>query len=366
MNKWSKSILAGLIIATLIYTLYYKLAPGKHKGQYKVHYLIEAIPDTQQNKKEAKEITGDIPLIVKQRIRNLGYIPKIKVPDNNRLDITVAHVRDTLLLSQTIMQSNRIEFREVYTLDDIPGFFEAADKATHKLPLPGNGEEKSIYTFLSPMIAIERAGVSKFPSAIGAVNKKDTAILSRILREPVLLQALPADLQFRYGILTDEGKLRNTPDDVRLYAIKTKDENEMIRNDDIENAALDYREYTGQPAIFIRLNKNGRQKWEHITNENVGKYIAIILDGIVVTAPVVNNPIHSSDIRLNTRFTLDQAQKFSEQLTTGLLSVNLKIVKSEIASENSENGWTRILISFIAFAITAGLTMLVFNSLKNR
>jgi hypothetical protein len=364
MNKWFKSVLAGLLVAALAYILYHKLVPAGRIGFYSANYIVQVVADSRQNNKgPVKDITGDFPVIIKERIRNLGLIPKIKLPGKNLLDITVTHVRDTLLLTQTITQINKIEFREVYTLDDIPGFFAAADKATADL-FPG--EDKSIYTFLSPVIAAEKAGVSKFPAAIGAANKKDTAMLSRILQRPVLLQSLPADLQFRYGILTDESKLRNNPGDVRLYAIRMKDETGIIQNDDIENSSMDFTEYRGQPSIFIRFNKNGRQKWERITGENVGRYIAIILDGIVVTAPVVHNPIHSSYVRLNTSFTPEQAKKFSEQLTMELLPANLRIIKSEILSENAGNRLTRILISLVAFVITSGLALLVFNSLKNR
>jgi preprotein translocase subunit SecD len=91
-----------------------------------------------------------------------------------------------------------------------------------------------------------------------------------------------------------------------------------------------------------------------------------MLDGMVLTAPIVNNPIHSSDVKMHTGLNPDQARTFSEQLTMGLLPGHLNIIQSETVSENRENGWSRLAISLVAFVITTALAMLVFNSLKNR
>jgi hypothetical protein len=306
-----------------------------------------------------KDILGETPSIIKQRIKGLGYSSIINMHRDNSLDIIVNDVRDTLLLLQTITRNNKIEFREIYTLDELPNFFTTADMAMDRL-ISMKGQSPGIYSIISPLIADETKTNLKFPAAIGAINKKDTAVLSQVLRLPILLNSLPADLRFYYGILTDESKLRNNPDDLYLYAIRTKEEEATLENNDIERATVYY------PDIAFEFNTNGAAKWARMTRQNTGRYIAIILDGSVIIAPAVYGPIEGGKTTMHTNFTPDEANNLAAQLRTGILPSDLIITRKEISGEPAGRVLNRALVVLIAFILFSVTSFFTFNALKNR
>jgi SecD/SecF fusion protein len=329
-----------------------------------VHYVL----GSRQGQSIKGDILGDIPAIIKKRINDLGYTSILRIIKDNRLDILVENVHDTFSLRHAILQNTtnqRIEFREVYTLDELPSLFPAADKASGKILVSAKREEESIYSIISPLAPDEIDGKNVFPPALGSVNKKDTVILNRILHQAEVLHALPADLQFYYGILSDENVIRNIPDDLYLYAIRTGDEKAIIQNEDIESAEMKYTS-NDQPGILLKLNDRGGSKWAHLINKNTGRYIAMILDGIVTSAPMIHNASTGRWVMLNGRFTIDEAMILAQQLNEKLPANDLTIIKEEISSKSQSSRGSLVLILLLTFAVVAGLAFLLFNNLKNR
>ncbi|HEY6504485.1 MAG TPA: hypothetical protein VIZ28_10970, partial [Chitinophagaceae bacterium] len=301
---------------------------------------------------------------IKQRITDLGYNSVIKTRSNNRMEIKVDDVKDTLLVRQTITRNNKIEFMEVYTLDELPGLFETADMVTRRVS--GN-EDQSIYTVMSPLAPSETDARIEFPAAVGVVSKKDTAVLSHILRQPSLLKIFPADLRFCYGILTDDNIIQNIPDDLYLYAIRTRGQKARIQNNDIQNAFVRFNFDNGRPEVLFYLNKKGKAKWSGITKENIGRYLVITLDGVVITAPKIFAPDEGGRISLQARFTPDEANKLANQLKTGMLAADLAIIYADVSGGDPVTGMPRkILVAAVVFIIFTGLALFTFNSLKNK
>jgi preprotein translocase subunit SecD len=346
--------------------LFYKNAPGSNKqGIYKVHYIVGST----QEISAGEAMLEEIPTAIKKRINDLGYNSVIRILQNKRLDILVDNVTDTSLLRQAVVQNTKtrkIEFREVYTLDELPDLFPAADKVSGKILVAAKRKEEGIYSIVSPLAPDEINGRNVFPAALGSVNKKDTVLLNLILNQPAVLQDLPADLQFHYGTLTDDNQILNTPDDLRLYGIKTRGQKALLQNTDIEKAEAEFDSYTGQPEIQIKFDNNGKAKWARMTNDNVDRYLAIILDDLVITAPRVNSPITGGRASLRGRFTREEAIALALQLEQGGLPAGLLIITEEIVSKSTSSRGNLILILSLTFVIATALGFLIFNSLKNR
>src|SRR5258706_2997753 len=201
MNNWLKSLLAGLVMAVIAFFLSGKILQRRKTELYTAHYILGSKPSAGMT---PEEIGGELPAIIKRRINELGYESILRVKEDNRLDLLVKHVRDTSLIQKKIQCNRKIEFREVYTLDELPLFYKTADKVTDKLHPSRDGQDLSLYSLISPLVPDETTGHTRFPPAIGATNKKDTEILSNILRHPALLKSVPGDARFYYGILTEE------------------------------------------------------------------------------------------------------------------------------------------------------------------
>src|SRR5262249_3288971 len=159
----------------------------------------------------------------------------------------------------------------------------------------------------------EIEGVNVFPSAIASVNKKDTAILSRILHERSVLDVLPADIAFYYGQLTNENQQHNLPDELHLYAIKTRGEPAILQNRDIARAEA------GTMEIYIKFDNNGTAKLAALTRENIQRYLAIILDDEVVMTPRIYHSITNGRMSLQGNFSLGEAVELADRLTTNYL-----------------------------------------------
>jgi preprotein translocase subunit SecD len=365
MSTWLKAILAGMIVATIVFLVYGKLMPlSKKEGLHDVHYWLKATNETLPGESPAKDILGETPSIIKQRITDLGYTSFIRTQRNNNLDILVNNVSDTLLVRQTITRNNRIEFRELYTLDELPNLFTIADKVADKF-FSGKGASPGIYSIISPLVSDDATGITKFPAALGAVDKNDTALLSRILQHVSVLQILPADLQFRYGVLTDEGKIRSRPNDLYLYALRTHGEKAGLQNMDIEQAVVYQNSDDGNPDIIFKFNTTGSVKWAAMTSKNIGRYLVIILDGIVITAMAVYSPVTGGITSLHTLFSPVEANNLAKQLKTGMLPADLVITRSEISGEPVAGIYKKLFIVLIAFLVTATAAFFILNTLKN-
>ena len=73
----------------------------------------------------------------------------------------------------------------------------------------------------------------------------------------------------------------------------------------------------GQPAVSFQLNDAGAQKFADLTSENVGKYLAIVLDGRVVSAPHIPGPITGGNVEISGNFTMDRAKHEARLLRSG-------------------------------------------------
>jgi hypothetical protein len=366
MNRWFKSIFAGLAMTGLVFLFYKKILSRNQPGLYNVHYVLGIAMPPPEGNNIKNDIPGELPAFIKKRISELGYTSIIRVTNNNNLDILVENVSDTFSLRQAVTptnKANKLEFREVYTLDELPSFFTAADEVSGRVFDSAKRKEVGIYSIISPLAPDEIDGRNIFRSALGLVNKKDTAILSRILHQAAVVHSLPPDLQFYYGILTDASVIRNSPDDLYLYAIRTRFEKAIIQNNDIESAEIpDYR-----PGIYLRLNKAGIHKWSDMISKNMGRYIALILDDIVTDATKIFDTRPGSGILLNDGgFTMAEAAMLVSQLNSGLGANGLAIIKEEISSKNKGGRINLIVLLSLTFAITTGLALLIFNNLKNR
>jgi hypothetical protein len=365
MNKWFKSIFAGLAMTGLVFLFYKKVLSGDRPDLYKVHYILGTTLPSPEGSNIKNDIPGELPAFIKKRISELGYNSVIRVTKNNNLDILVENVSDTVSLRQAIAptnKANKLEFREVYTLDELPSLFTTADEVSGKVFESAKRKEVGIYSIISPLAPDEIDGRNIYRSALGLINKKDTAILSSILHQSAVVHSIPPDLQFYYGILTEASVIRNSPDDLYLYAIRTRFEKAIIQNDDIESADIpDY-----QPGIYLRLNKAGILKWGGMISKNMGRYIALILDDIVTDAPKIFDTRPGSGVILNGNFTMAEATILVNQLNSGLRSNALAIIKEEISSKNIGVRINLILLLTLTFAITATIALFIFNNLKNR
>jgi len=104
----------------------------------------------------------------------------------------------------------------------------------------------------------------------------------------------------------------------------------LLTGDVITDATIGTDPNTGEIQVNVTFNSEGTQTWGEITTARVGKQIAIVLDGVVQSAPVVNEPILGGNTAISGKFTPEEAKKLKTVLQTGALPVSLEFSESRV------------------------------------
>ncbi len=116
-----------------------------------------------------------------------------------------------------------------------------------------------------------------------------------------------------------------------LYAIKTNPNEEVapLAGDVIINARQDY-DQNGKPDIDMVMNTEGARIWKRLTKENIGKAVAIVMDDVVFSAPVVQSEISGGRSQITGNFTISEAKDLASIIKSGKLPAPAKIIEEEI------------------------------------
>ncbi len=195
----------------------------------------------------------------------------------------------------------------------------------------------------------DKDGKVIYPSAVGSIAIKDTGDVRRYLEE--FRSFFPADAVFAYGIAPKDKKGKSGSR-VPLYALKTFGRTTAkLEGDAVTDARQDFDQY-GKVEIRMEMNKAGANAWKKMTEDNVGKPIAIVLDNIVHSAPNVISVIPDGTSSISGSYTQQDAADLARILKIGKLPAPAKIVQEQqvgpsLGKKAIEGGAKAFIISFI-------------------
>ena len=166
---------------------------------------------------------------------------------------------------------------------------------------------------------VERQGASRI--LIEVPGLQDTTRLREIIGQT-------AKLEFR--LVADPGEPAG---DVETLPMQTGpgavqvEKRVMVDGGDLVDAQQSFDQQTGEPDVTFRFNLRGGQKFGQVTSENVGRPFAIVLDGKVISAPVIRSPITGGTGQITGNFTLEQASNLAILLRAGALPAKLTVVE---------------------------------------
>ncbi|MFM5955127.1 MAG: protein translocase subunit SecD [Novosphingobium sp.] len=129
-----------------------------------------------------------------------------------------------------------------------------------------------------------------------------------------------------------------------------------IKGDQLTNAVASRDDKTNEPIVSITFDQAGGAKFARLTTENVGKPFAIVLDGKVLSAPNIQEPILGGQARISGSFTTESASQLAIALVSGALPVDLKVVEER--SVGPDLGADSIHKGVVAMAVGTGVLML--------
>lgn len=98
----------------------------------------------------------------------------------------------------------------------------------------------------------------------------------------------------------------------------------------LKGARVEFSQVTNEVGVALQFNDEGANIFAEITEKNTGKPLAIFIDGILISAPLVNEKISGGQAQITGRFTVQEAKKLAENLNAGALPVPIKIISQQV------------------------------------
>ena len=193
----------------------------------------------------------------------------------------------------------------------------------------------------NPLFSILQPNVGQGPSGqmelgpgavVGYANLKDTARVNAYLARPEVKSIIPGNMRLLWAVKPES--LSKTKDILSLYAIRTvgTDNGPAMTGDVITNARDEFDPQTNKPIVSMAMNAQGAREWQRVTAAAAqGRYsVAIVLDGVVYSAPGVEKEIAGGNSTISGNFTIEDTKDLANVLKAGRLPTTAKIVEEAI------------------------------------
>ena len=194
------------------------------------------------------------------------------------------------------------------------------------------------------------------PSAVvGYAKATDMAKINEYLSMKQVKDALPRNLSLKWGVkaMDERGMF------YELYALKVtnRDGSPALGGDVVTDANADFNQQPGrtEQEVSMEMNAEGAKAWARLTKENIGRSIAIVLDGMVYSAPNVQGEITGGQSSITGNFTPEEAKDLANVLKSGKMAASVHIVQEDVVGPSL--GQEAITAGFISFIIALVLLM---------
>ena len=166
---------------------------------------------------------------------------------------------------------------------------------------------------------------------VGWAVARDTAEINALLAMKEVSGELPKELRLKWGVAPVSSTETGAGQTYELYAIKSTERNGRapLEGDVVVDARDEFDQY-GKPAVSMSMNTDGSRRWALLTKQNIGKSIAIVLDGYVYSAPNVNSEITGGRSQITGHFTPEQSKDLANVLKSGKMPAPAHIVQEDI------------------------------------
>ncbi|HEX6168551.1 MAG TPA: hypothetical protein VFZ33_02590 [Chitinophagaceae bacterium] len=313
--------------------------------------------------------------------------------DKNTYRLNAEDIPDTNIFKKLITESIKIEFTEIFTLDEIAESFEKSNSkliksdsgiSKRKKELSEKQEADSEIDKLSVILGQEdneqikaKRGFAEFinfsqpyfanngkpiyPAALGFVKIKDTFQFNKLLNDTAILNHFPEILRFAFGSYDNNFSTQNPL--LALYALKIIDQsfNPYPTHEQIIDAISEFEPTTGNPMIAFDFSSSGAEAWYLMTKRNIGRPIAIVVNNLVLSSPVVESAIEGGKTRITGSFSVEETRYMSKMFKSRPLLLPVKITQSSFSPSKKSKKTIWILTSVFLFisALSYGVSFLI-------
>ena len=382
---------------SLFVDAFHKDAPGHKLAEIFATQQLKGKVSTQSTDEEVEkalreEVASAIDNsynVVTNRIDQYGVVqPNIQKLEGQegRLMVEMPGIREPERMRKLLQGSANLEFWETYNNQEITPYLTQLDQrlangetkvdtaatdstkkvqakaaATPKFALNKNnavkGEDAQMAALkkMHPLLSMLQTIPGDALSLVGYANVRDTAAINKMIYGSLAKQILPSDLKLLWSAKPEDGL--NKKNVYGLYALKitTSDGRAPLEGDVVTDAKDDFNQH-GRPQVSMTMNSEGAREWAALTKANIGKAIAIVLDGVVYSAPRVDGEITGGQSSISGNFTIEDTKDLANTLKSGRMPAPAKIVQEEVVGPTL--GAQSIEQGLISFAIAFVLLML--------
>ena len=373
---------SGADFLTLFFESFYELDPNAQLASvFSTFELRDKVSLTSTNQEVEKVVTEEVQgaidnsfNVLRTRIDRFGVVqPNIqKLSQTGRILIELPGIKEPERVRKLLQGSANLEFWETYDLAEIlPQISQinnefaaqnASTEAAQAEAAPVKEEVKAEatddldalveeiaadslaqaaadqeaafeeYKKTNPLFAVLNPSVSPTGQpyqgpVVGTVHYTDTAKVMAMLNSQVAKSLLPRELRLCWTVKAiDEAEAY-----YQLVALKSQTSGRpSLEGDVITDARADFGQTSAYANVSMTMNAEGARDWQRITRDNIGKSIAIVLDGYVYSFPTVQNEIAGGSSQITGNFTVEEAKDLANTLNSGKMPAPARIIQEDV------------------------------------
>ena len=394
-------------VITLFVREYHKIAPDARLSElFATQQLKDKVNQKTSDAEVEKVLRTEVKAavdnsynVLRTRIDRFGVVqPNIQSLEDKmgRIMVELPGIKEPGRVRKLLQGSANLEFWETYNAKDVAPYLQAADNklrnilaneapadsaavdstaapvvaqatsTADSLAAALKGENKAQSVDLAqikkehPLLAVLQVNSSGQGPVVAYANYKDTADINKYLSMKEIQAELPKDLRLKWGVSAYEYDPKGQT--FELYAIRSTERNGRapLEGDVVVSAKDEYDQF-GKPAVSMSMNTDGSRRWAQLTKQNIGKSIAIVLDGYVYSAPNVNTEITGGNSQITGHFTPEQAKDLANVLKSGKMPAPARIVQEDIVGPSL--GQASINAGVFSFIVALILLMIYMCSM---
>ena len=260
-------------------------------------------------------------------------------------------VEETKAEEAKVEEAPKAEGDELAGLVDSLGVDSAALAADQAAQLAEYKKNNPLFAILNP--SINQAGQAYRGPVIGTVHYTDTAKVNAMLSSQIAKAVLPRDARFYWTVKAiDEANAY-----YQLVALKAqRDGRASLEGDVITDARADFSQLSAYANVSMSMNAEGAKTWQRLTKDNIGKSVAIVLDGFVYSFPTVQSEIAGGNSQITGNFTVEEAKDLANTLKSGKMPAPARIIEESVVGpslgrEAIQSGLWSFALGFILILI---------------
>ena len=318
--------------------------------------------------------------ILRSRIDHFGVTqPNIqRVPNSNRIMVELPGIKEPERVRKLLQGSASLEFWVVYDAQEVLPILAEADQLIKAGQEPV--EKPAEVAQEGNDLAAEAAGATETEETVtgfsrknnplfalldptysggcivGAAREADMPAINEYLARPEVKNLMPSDLVLAWAVKGEDyfgGRFA-------LYALRSIDGKPAMDGASVATAQENYSQNGASAEVNLTMTSNGTSQWAQLTGQNVGKPIAIVLDGLVYSAPNVNGKIEGGNSVITGNFTIQEAQDLANVLKSGKVPAPARIIQDQVVGpslgqESINAGMFSFVLAFFLVLLYMGL-----------